>query len=65
MPQLLAIAEYITKTHAICMKCGQPANYSLRISNPKRASPSALWACRKPRSRKDFVLQTDTPTVHS
>jgi thymidine kinase len=26
MPQLLAIAEYITKTHAICMKCGQPAN---------------------------------------
>ena len=30
MPQLLAIAEYITKTHAICMKCGQPANYSQR-----------------------------------
>src|SRR6185436_6143768 len=28
MPQLLAIAEYITKTHAICMRCGQPANYS-------------------------------------
>src|SRR5256712_9890779 len=25
-PQLLAIAEYITKTQAICMKCGQPAN---------------------------------------
>src|SRR5258708_38937289 len=31
MPQLLAIAEYITKTHAICVKCGQPANYSQRI----------------------------------
>ena len=30
MPQLLAVAEYITKTHAICMKCGQPANYSQR-----------------------------------
>ena len=30
MPQLLAIAEYITKTHAICMRCGQPANYSQR-----------------------------------
>src|SRR6267143_2755555 len=30
MPQLLAIAEYITKTHAICMKCGQPANYTQR-----------------------------------
>src|ERR671933_212520 len=24
MPQLLAIAEYITKTHAICVRCGQP-----------------------------------------
>src|SRR3982750_2799743 len=30
MPQLLAIAEYITKTHAICVRCGQPANYSQR-----------------------------------
>ena len=30
MPQLLAVAEYITKTHAICMKCGQAANYSQR-----------------------------------
>src|SRR5215208_4108965 len=30
MPQLLAIAAYITKTHAICMRCGQPANYSQR-----------------------------------
>ncbi|MCS6873287.1 MAG: thymidine kinase [Pyrinomonadaceae bacterium] len=32
MPQLLAIAEFITKTHAICMKCGATANYSQRIS---------------------------------
>src|SRR5512141_1102567 len=30
MPQLLAVAEYITKTHAICMRCGQPANYTQR-----------------------------------
>ena len=30
MPQLLAIAEYITKTHAICMRCGQSANYTQR-----------------------------------
>jgi thymidine kinase len=32
MPQLLAIAEYISKTHAICMKCGGLANYSQRLS---------------------------------
>ena len=32
MPGLLAIADYITKLHAICMVCGQIANYSYRKS---------------------------------
>lgn len=32
MPQLLAIAEYITKTLAICVKCGAPANRTQRLS---------------------------------
>jgi thymidine kinase len=37
MPELLAIAEDITKTHAICMRCGNPANYTQRlIDNPER-----------------------------
>jgi thymidine kinase len=31
MPQLLAIAEYITKTHAICIVCGNPANHTQRL----------------------------------
>jgi thymidine kinase len=31
MPQLLAIAEYITKTLAICMVCGEPANHTQRL----------------------------------
>ena len=30
MPSLLAKAEYITKLHAICMQCGNIANYSYR-----------------------------------
>jgi thymidine kinase len=30
MPELLAIAEYITKTLAICMVCGAPANRTYR-----------------------------------
>jgi len=33
MPALLAIAEYITKVHAICMRCGNLAQYSHRKSN--------------------------------
>lgn len=31
MPQLLAIAEYITKLHAICSESGRIANYSQRV----------------------------------
>jgi thymidine kinase len=31
MPQLLAIAEYITKTLAICMVCGGPASHTQRL----------------------------------
>jgi len=37
MPQLLAIAEYITKTLAICVRCGAPANRTQRlVENPDR-----------------------------
>src|SRR5436309_758489 len=31
MPQLLATAEYITKTLAICVVCGNPANHTQRL----------------------------------
>jgi thymidine kinase len=30
MPNLLAIADYITKLHAICVRCGNIANFSYR-----------------------------------
>lgn len=37
MPQLLAIAEYITKTLAICVKCGNPADRTQRTTpSPER-----------------------------
>ena len=31
VPQLLSIAEYITKTLAICVRCGAPANRTQRL----------------------------------
>ncbi|WP_236974359.1 thymidine kinase [Membranihabitans maritimus] len=31
MPHLLAIAEYVTKLHAICQRCGSLATHSYRI----------------------------------
>ncbi|MCD6384380.1 thymidine kinase [Candidatus Sumerlaeota bacterium] len=35
VPQLLAIAEYITKTLAICMVCGNPASRTQRLVKSK------------------------------
>lgn len=32
MPRLMAMAEYVTKVHAICMRCGELANFSHRTS---------------------------------
>jgi thymidine kinase len=51
MPQLLAIAEYITKTLAICVVCGNPANRTQRkIKSAERvvvgASDSYEARCR-------------------
>lgn len=33
VPRLMSIAEYVTKVHAICMRCGNLASYSHRLSN--------------------------------
>ena len=35
MPSLLSSAEYVTKVHAICMRCGNLAHYSHRLSAQK------------------------------
>ena len=32
MPNLMAVAEFVTKVHAICSKTGNLANFSHRIS---------------------------------
>ena len=45
IPQLLALAEYITKTLAICMVCGNPANRTQRVTqNPERVLVGAAEA---------------------
>jgi len=32
MPQLLAVAEYVSKMHAVCVRCGGPAHYTQRVA---------------------------------
>ncbi|MEM8893362.1 MAG: thymidine kinase [Bacteroidota bacterium] len=35
MPDIMAIAEFVTKVHSICMKCGAIAHYSYRLEDAK------------------------------
>src|SRR6185312_6312312 len=63
MPQLLATAEYITKTHAICMKCGQPANYSQRTFQSEERVAVGAADKYEARCRMCFVPHADEPTV--
>ncbi|TCJ17650.1 thymidine kinase [Flaviaesturariibacter flavus] len=56
MPFLLARADYITKLHAICMKCGNIANYSYRkIPNEDRIMLGEKDVY-EPRCRRCFEL---------
>lgn len=64
MPQLLAIAEYITKTHAICVRCGQPANYSQRIVEVEGRVVVGAGEAYEARCRRCFVPHADAPTSH-
>ena len=64
MPQLLAVAEYITKTHAICVRCGQPANYSQRIVDVAGRVAVGAADLYEARCRRHFVPHADAPTAH-
>ena len=54
MPYIMAKADYVTKLHAICMKCGHIANYSYRkIPNEDQVMLGATDAY-EPRCRKCY-----------
>ncbi|GAC1395607.1 MAG: thymidine kinase [Sediminibacterium sp.] len=54
MPNLLAIADYITKLHAICMKCGNIANISYRKTTQAEQVVLGEHDTYEPRCRKCF-----------
>ena len=63
MPQLLSIAEFITKTHAICVVCGQTANYSQRTFESDERVEVGASGKYEARCRRCFVPHSDAPTV--
>ncbi|MEA5428151.1 thymidine kinase [Arcicella lustrica] len=56
MPALMAIAEYITKVHAVCMVCGDVANYSYRKAAGKEQVMLGETDSYEARCRKCFHL---------
>jgi len=54
VPQLLAIAEYITKTLAICMQCGNPAKFTQRIVESADLILVGAGDAYEPRCRRCF-----------
>ena len=64
MPQLLSIAEFITKTHAICVKCGSTANYSQRTVESEALVEVGAADKYEARCRRCFVPHADAPTLH-
>lgn len=63
MPQLLSIAEFITKTHAICVRCGGTANYSQRTVESEERVEVGAADKYEARCRKCFVPHADSPTL--
>src|SRR6476469_4059541 len=56
MPYLMAKADYVTKLHAICMKCGNIANYSYRIIPNEEQIMLGAKNAYEPRCRVCFEL---------
>jgi thymidine kinase len=57
IPSLLATAEYVTKVHAICIRCGNLAHYSHRISKEEQRVVLGEKEKYEPLCRKCFLEQ--------
>jgi len=62
MPQLLAIAEYITKTLAICVVCGNPANRTQRVTKSAERVLVGAADAYEARCRRCFTTNLDEVT---
>ena len=59
MPQLMSIAEYVTKVHAICMVCGDVASHSYRLSSSNEKVLLGETDLYEARCRRCFNLGED------
>jgi thymidine kinase len=62
MPRLLAIAEYVTKLHAVCVRCGAEASRSQRLVAMEGQLFVGGAAAYEARCRRCFVAKAVEPT---
>lgn len=55
IPALMAVAEHVTKVHAVCVQCGSPANYSYRTTANDKQVLLGERESYEPRCRLCFV----------
>lgn len=55
IPALMAIAEHVTKVHAVCVQCGSPANYSFRTVPDEKQVLLGERESYEPRCRLCFI----------
>lgn len=56
MPYLMAKADYVTKLHAICVKCGHIANFSYRIIPNEDQIMLGAKNAYEPRCRRCYMI---------
>ncbi|MDQ7039908.1 MAG: thymidine kinase [Rhodothermus sp.] len=61
IPQLMAVAEYVTKLHAICAVCGAPANHSQRLTAEEGRVVLGAADRYEPRCRRCFQPPRPSP----
>jgi thymidine kinase len=54
MPAMIAVAEFVTKVHAICQRCGSLANYSYRLKREAAQIVLGEKDVYEPRCRRCF-----------
>jgi thymidine kinase len=61
MPQLMAVADFVTKVHAICVVCGDIAHYSYRLVPSQERVLLGETDSYEARCRRCFHMGPDAP----
>ncbi len=64
MPDMMAIAEYVTKQLAICVRCGDPAVHTQRLTDSKDTIVVGAQGTYEARCRRCFV-HPDVPVAET